>query len=306
MPELEFKLTTDLTPIKQTELTANFAEVETQLRELMGPYEKMVLRDEDIPEGKNLLARIRKVKATIDDYRKSVKRDFTAPLTAFEEKCKALTAICSESEINLSEQINKYAEQKRSEKIASLQAYFEANVGEMEEFLSFGQIANPKWGNTTYPLENAQAEIKQAIDMCADGVSAIRSMRSEFEATLLDNYRKNHDLSGAMKLNGELVEMKRKEDERKEAQRKREEEALAAQEAARKAAEEQRERQAEEMRRQMASMPREEEKPSPKVEEEAPVREKVFSVTFRVDATRSQLMELKAACDRIGLKIMRA
>ena len=58
---LEFKLTTDLTPIKQTILTANFAEVESQLRELMAPYENMVLREEDIAEGKNVLARIRKV-----------------------------------------------------------------------------------------------------------------------------------------------------------------------------------------------------------------------------------------------------
>ena len=104
---LEFKLTTDLTPIKQTVLTANFEEVEAQLRELMAPYEKLVLREEDIAEGKNVLARIRKVEKVIDDYRKSIKKDFTAPLAAFEEKCKALTAVCYESETNLSEQINK-------------------------------------------------------------------------------------------------------------------------------------------------------------------------------------------------------
>ena len=134
--DLEFKLTTDLTPIKQTVLTANFEEVEAQLRELMAPYEKLVLREEDVAEGKNLLARIRKVKTTIDDYRKSVKRDFTAPLTAFEEKCKALTAICTESETNLSEQISKFNEQRKAEKLSGLKAYFDENVGEMATFLS--------------------------------------------------------------------------------------------------------------------------------------------------------------------------
>ena len=104
---LEFKLTTDLTPIKQTVLTANFEEVEAQLRELMAPYENLVLREEDVAEGKNVLARIRKVEKTIDDYRKSIKKDFTAPLAPFEEKCKALTAVCYETEIRLFRQPGK-------------------------------------------------------------------------------------------------------------------------------------------------------------------------------------------------------
>lgn len=307
---LEFKLTTDLTPIKQTVLTANFEEVEAQLRDLMAPYTKMVISPDDIADGKNVLARIRKVKNTIDDYRKSVKRDFTAPLTAFEERCKALTAVCSKSETNLSEQINKYAEQKKAEKRAELEAYFNANVGDMEDFVTFAQIENPKWGNVTFTLENAQAEIKQAIGMCRDGVDAIRSMRSEFESSLLDSYRKNHILSDAMKLNGELTEMKRREEERKEALRKKEEAERAAREAAQKAAEERREREAEELRKQMAAMPREPEPPKEEPESgftkdaEAPTEQR-YSITFRVDATRNQLFELKAACDRIGIQIKR-
>ena len=303
MPDLEFKLTTDLAPVKGMTLEANFEEVESQLKDLMTPYEKLVLSEEDIPNGKNLLARIRKVKSTIDDYRKSVKRDFTAPLTAFEEKCKALTAVCYESETNLSEQINKYAEQKKAEKRAALEAYFNANVGDMEDFVTYAQIENPKWGNVTFTLENAQAEIKQAIGMCRDGVDAIRSMHSEFESSLLDSYRKNHILSDAMKLNGELTEMKRREEERKEAQRKKEESERAAREAAQKAAEERREREAEELRKQMAAMPRE---PEPAQEASSPADQpKLYSITFKVEATRDQLFSLKEACDRIGIRIMR-
>ena len=162
MPDLEFKLTTDLTPIKETVLTANFEEVEAQLRELMAPYEKMVLREEDIAEGKNVLARIRKVEKTIDDYRKSIKKDFTAPLAAFEEKCKALTAVCYESETNLSEQINKYVEQRKAEKLAALRTYFDDNIGTLAPYLRYEQIENPKWGNVTFSVEQAQQEIAQS------------------------------------------------------------------------------------------------------------------------------------------------
>ena len=311
MPDLEFKVDSEaLATARSIVLSANFDEVAAQLREMMQPYEKLVLREEDIAEGKNLLARIRKVKNTIDEYRKSVKRDFSAPLNAFEEKCKALTAVCYESETNLSEQINKYAEQKRQEKLAALREYFDSNVGEMADFLTFAQVENPKWGNVTFTLENAQAEIRQAIDMCRDGVDAIRSMHSEFESSMLDSYRKNHNLSDAMKLNGELTEMKRREEERKEALRKKEEAARAAREAAAKAAEEERARQAEELRKEMAAMPREPEPaitkaPASESEVAETPKEAVYSITFRVDATRKQLVALKDACDRIGIKIMR-
>ena len=302
---LEFKLMTDLTPIKETVLTANFEEVEAQLRELMAPYEKLVLREEDIAEGKNVLARIRKVEKTIDDYRKSIKRDFSAPLVSFEEKCKRLTAVCYESETNLSEQINKYAEQRKAEKLAGLRAFFDDNIGTLAPYLSFEQVQNPKWGNVTYTVEQAQQEIAQAMDMCADGVDAIRGLGSEFEATLLTAYAKNHDLAAVMKMNGELAETKKREAARREAEEARRREA----EAARKEAEE-REKARQEAARAAAQAQtakyKLDDEPAPAQEQtvyqhgEVP-KENVYTLAFRVRATRSQLVELRAAFDRIGV-----
>ena len=304
MPDLEFKLTTDLAPVKGMTLEANFAEVEAQLRELMQPYEKLVLSEEDIPNGKNLLARIRKVEKTIDDYRKSIKKDFTAPLTTFEEKCKALTAVCYESETNLSEQINKFTEQKKAEKLARLEAFFKENVGDMASFLSFEQVQNPKWGNATYAEETALAEIRQAIDMCADGVAAIRGLESPFEAELLADYAKKHDLAGCMKKHGELTAIKAREDARREEERQRREaeQKRREEEAARRDAEAAAE----------AAKPVEMEPPHPDMPAPPPAdapapakEERIYSINFHVDATRKQLIALKDACDRIGIRIMR-
>lgn len=305
MPDLEFKLITPLDAVKSLVLEANFEEVEAQLRELMQPYEKLVLREEDISEGKNTLARIRKVEKAIDDYRKAIKKDFSAPLAAFEEKCKALTAVCYESETNLSEQINKYAELRKAEKLSGLRAFFDANVGDMEAYLRYEQIENSRWGNTTFSVEQAQQEIKQAIDMCADGVNAIRSLGSEFEATLLTAYAKNHDLAAVMKMNGELAETKRREDARREAEEARRREA----EAARKEAEEREKARQEAARaaaQAQAAKYKLDDEPAPAQEQtvyqhgDVP-KENVYTLAFRVRATRSQLVELRAAFDRIGI-----
>ena len=64
------------------------------------------------------------------------------------------------------------------------------------------------------------------------------------------------------------------------------------------------------MRKEMAAMPREPEPaitkaPASESEVAETPKEAVYSITFRVDATRKQLVALKDACDRIGIRIMR-
>lgn len=305
MPDLEFKVTSDLAPVRDMRIAANFDEVKAWLHEVISPYSKLVLTEADVPNAKADLARIRKVKNVLDDYRKSVKRDFMKPVTEFEERVKTeLMPELYEGETNLSEQINKFNEQRKAEKLAGLRAFFDANVGDLK-YLTFEQVENPKWGNVTYTVEQAQQEIKQAIDMCADGVNAIRSLGSDFEATLLMAYSKNHDLAAVMKMNGELAETKRREDARKEAEEVRRREA----EAARKEAGE-RERARQEAARAAAQAQstkfKLDDEPAPAQEQtvyqhgDVP-KENVYTLAFRVRATRSQLMELRAAFDRIGV-----
>lgn len=307
MPDLEFKLLSDISPVRDMQITANFDEVKAQLKEMLEPYESLIISEDDIASGKDVLARIRKVKTALDDYRKSVKRDFTAPLTEFEAKCKELTAVCVESETNLSEQLNKYAEQRKAKKLKALEEFFNENVGDMKPYLTFEQVLNPKWGNATYAMENAENEIKLAIAMCEDGVDAIRALNSEFEATLLTAYAKNRDLAATMKMNSELAETKRREDARRAAEEIRRQEA----EAARKEAEAQEQARREAMKakaqEQAAKFKLDDDPPPAKEPQKAPGKPNatIYTITFRVEATREQLVALKAACDRIGILIQR-
>lgn len=279
--EIRFALTTSLEPIQNLVLTANFDEVKAQLRELMQPYEKLVISEDDMAEAKNILARIRKVKTGIDEYRKSIKKEYSAPLAAFEERVKDVISVCTESENNLSEQINKFDRKRREEKFAALEQFFNDNVGSMAEFLTFDQIRNDRWGNATFSMDDAQAEIAQAMDMCEDGVNAIRSLGSPFEASLLNAYRKNHNLAGAMKLNGELTEQKRREDERK-----------AAIEAA-KATQE----------RKAPEPVRTEPTPEKVIASEPTVdADKILTVTLQISGTNDQLLALRKYLDAEGLR----
>lgn len=279
--EIRFALTSSLEPIQNLVLTANFDEVKAQLRELMQPYEKLVISEDDMAEAKNILARIRKVKTGIDEYRKSIKKEYSAPLAAFEERVKDVISVCTESENNLSEQINKFDRKRREEKFAALEQFFNDNVGSMAAFLTFDQIRNDRWGNATFSMDDAQAEIAKAMDMCEDGVNAIRSLNSPFVEALLNAYSKNHDLAGAMKLNAELSEQKRHEDERK-----------AAIEAA-KATQE----------RKAPEPVRTEPTPEKVIASEPTVdADKILTVTLQISGTNDQLLALRKYLDAEGLR----
>ena len=278
--EIRFALTTSLDPVKNLVLSANFDQVQAQLRELLAPYETLAVTEEDMANAKNILARIRKVKTGIDQYRLSVKKEYTAPLTAFESRVKELLAVCAESEENLSTQINKFERQRREAKMSALEQFFHDNIGSLAPYLTWEQVKNERWGNATFSESDAQAEMAAAMDACAAGIDAIRSLNSPFVEALLNAYAKNHDLAGAMRLNAELLEQKRREDERK-----------AALEATKTAA----------GREEVQTVQRMAERK--KVQEPPPVEaDKLYSLTLQLWGTQDQLVKLRQYLDDAGIR----
>ena len=312
MTDVSFQVDTNaLEIVRNTQISANFEEVEAQLKEMIAPYRTMVVTADGISDAKADRARIRKVSTTIDDYRKTVKNVYSAPLKAFEERCKSLTAICAEGSDNLDKQIKGFEERQKAEKIAGLREYFDQNSESVRDYLTFGQIFNKRWENATFAVEDAIGEILTAIANCKDGIDAIRGLNSPFEAELLSNYAKTHDLAACMKKHSELTEIKRREEERRRAAEEARKQAEIEAEARRKAqAEAEARLKAEkeaEMAKFIASAPKieQEKEPEPEQEEIQKPQETVYTLTFRVEATKSQLNGLKAACDSLGITIKR-
>lgn len=298
MAEINFAVETDLAPISSTIIVANYEETEKQLRELINPYASIVVTEDTVASAKGDLARIRRVKKSIDDYRKSVKKAFTAPVTAFESKVKVLTGICEEAEANLDGQIKTFEDQRKREKIDDLAQFFGEVAEDVRGYLTFPQILNPRWENVTFPIEEAQEEIRAKIAECWDGINAIRDLQSPFEATLLSDFKQTHNLSACLKKHKELAEIQRKEDERRAAEQKAKEEADAIRKAREEAAIKARQ---ESEARAKAEAQRKAEEEAVEAQVSAPPSERLYTLSFRVTATRQQLMALKDAFTSIGI-----
>lgn len=215
MSAAEFRITTDLAPLRQFQIHANFEETKAWLTENLEPLRTMAVTPESAAQAKQYRAAVRKVRDRIDESRKMAKAAALEAYSSFETKCKELTALCEETAGALDVQIKAMEEAAKQEKKNRLAEYFAQVVGDMAEWLTFDNCFNPKWLNATYAESTAWMDINAAIDRCRADLNAIRALHSEFETTLLDEYTRTRNISAVLVKNETLGRMKAAEEERK-------------------------------------------------------------------------------------------
>ena len=204
--ELELRVDQEaLAAVQQLRIPANFEEVGAVLKEKLIPYSTLIVTPDTIPDAKTARANVNRLRANIDEYRKTVKKLLSAPAAEFEANCKPLIAMCDEAAGNIYSQVKAFERREKDQKIASLRIFFNEKIGEDIRFLSFEDIQNPKWENKTYSEEAAQKDIISAITTVRSSLGAIHSLHSPFEAVLIDQYLKTRDLAACMQQNEKLI-----------------------------------------------------------------------------------------------------
>jgi hypothetical protein len=215
MSAAEFRITTDLAPLRQFQIEANFEETKAWLTENLEPLRTMAVTPESTAQAKQYRAAVRKIRDRIDESRKMAKAAALEAYSSFETKCKELTALCEEAANALDVQIKAMEEAAKQEKKNRLAEYFAQVVDDMAEWLTFDDLFNPKWLNATYAESTAWMDINAAIDRCRADLNAIRALHSEFETALLDEYTRTRNISAVLVKNETLCRMKAVEEERK-------------------------------------------------------------------------------------------
>lgn len=312
MRAAEFRITTDLSPLRQFQIGANFEETKAWLTENLEPLRTMAVTPESTAQAKQYRAAVRKIRDHIDESRKMAKAAALEAYSSFETKCKELTALCEEAANALDVQIKAMEEAAKQEKKDRLAAYFAQVVGDMAEWLTFDDCFNPKWLNATYAESTAQMDINAAIDRCRADLNAIRALHSEFETTLLDEYTRTRNISAVLVKNETLGRMKAAEEERKRKEAEDAAKYAAALEELKRVADEtmrQAEQKASETGRSVVETLGELSKPvNDLVDEDGhempAVQDPEYKVDFRVFGTARQLDGLKAYMQKNGIRFM--
>lgn len=211
----EFKITSDLTALRGQVIEANFDEVREWLDTNLAPYRDLAVTPDTIATAKNYRATIRKVRDRIDEARKEAKSAALAAYSAFEAKCKELTSLCDDAAGSIDAQVKELEEGDKKQKIDAIHAkYDELADAEIQSYIPWGVINNPKWGNKTVSFDSAVADIEFAIENTRNDLAAIRTMGGDDTPYLLDIYRQTRDLSSVVRKASEIKTIRQKEEQR--------------------------------------------------------------------------------------------
>ena len=295
----EFRITSDLSALRGQIIEANFDEVRAWLDENLAPYREMAVTSDTMSTAKQYRANIRKVRDRIDESRKEAKNAALSAYSAFEAKCKELTGLCDDAANAIDGQVKALEEAEASEKIDLLLSEYDAIAdGEIQEYLPWGCINNPKWRNKSYSFDTACSEIRNAVDNCRNDLATIRSMGGDDTPYLLDVYRQTRNLSAVVKKASDLKTMRQREEQRaREEALRREEKERERIAASPQAAPRNDDLEAKAMQKAAESAH------APVIENKA---EAMCCVTFRVNCTPKQLIALGNYMKENGIRYCKA
>lgn len=288
--EFNFEVTTDLAPVRELHIEANFDKLHEFVAARVAIYKTMLVTEETVKNAATDRAMLRKLRDRIDQNRKEIKAECLRPADEFADGIKPTITEIDAAIANIDEQVKKWEAVEVQNKMDALRAFFhEKNTGAGAEIADFDKIAAtfPKWKNKGYDLKAAQNDIMSALANIDRGMMALRGpgYPDTCRAAMIERFAKDYDLAAALNV---YTQIQRREAMEKAAQEREAERQRAAEAAAAQAAQA--------FQTVQTAAPAEEPAPVQNEQPEMLVRD------FRVWATREQLNALGAFMKANGIK----
>ena len=265
------------------EISWNYAELKQQLEAGLANYKGLAYSDDQIGEAKKDRAKLNKLADAIDGKRKEMKALYLRPYEAFEAQAKELVGMVKATVREIDDQVKAYAAARKEEKLRAIQEQYRAMIGDLAELAPYERLHNPRWLNATAGMGAICQELGNKIVRITAGLTAIDGLQlpPELAGPVKAIFLRDFDLAAAL---AEKDRLQRQQEE------------LARYEAVRAA-------QANQMPPAAPAAPTApiatQSAPRP---EESPTAEEIFTVDFRIRATRVQLQGLKQSMINLGIK----
>lgn len=265
------------------EISWNYAELKQQLEAGLANYKGLTYSDDQIGEAKKDRAKLNKLADAIDGKRKEMKALYLRPYEAFEAQAKELVGMVKATVREIDDQVKAYEAARKEEKLRAIQEQYRAMIGDLAELAPYERLHNPRWLNATAGMGAICQELGNKIDRITAGLTAIDGLQlpPELAGPVKAIFLRDFDLAAAL---AEKDRLQRQQEE------------LARYEAVRAA-------QANQMPPAAPAAPTApiatQSAPRP---EESPTAEEIFTVDFRIRATRVQLQGLKQSMINLGIK----
>lgn len=262
------------------EIQWNNEELKTEIANKMKEFESLVFTEETIKDAKKDRASLNKLKTAFEDNRKRIKNEYMDPYNKFEAQVKEVVALIERPIALIDAQIKEVEENKRVQKKKEIEELFQ-EIG-FQEFVTLEKIFDSKWLNASVSMASIETQMKEKMFQIGSDIFAINQL-PDFSFEVMETYKATLDLGRAISEGQRLADIQKRK-AAQEAERKRiqqEEEERKRQKA---------EQENVEREKVDASVP---EDLSNEMRAEQIKEETVYTIDFRVTATKEQLELLK-------------
>lgn len=174
-PEEASELTVAYSPAV---IEANFDALEAHVRRLVADYEGATYdmgKDENVKAAKRDRAYLNGIAKEIDERRKAVSREYTKPLAAFEDRCKAVAGIAKQAADGIKAQLDDAEAERQARAYAKLQEHYEEFAGLLAPVVPYERFHERQWLNKTFGEAKAFKALEEKVSSLAQDWETLKT-----------------------------------------------------------------------------------------------------------------------------------
>lgn len=201
MENLEVRFTTEVGTINEQP----FEDIKEWIALAVQENQEMVISLDNVKEGKEIVAKYRKLRTSLEDERKRIKKEWNKPYEAWETKYKDSISALDETINSLSSQIREIEDREEEKRVEAINALILKDAKDIRRGLDeILQTSNALWNKvckTTYYNKSCSRiksteEWRVALSTISRDLDVINE--SEDKDTLFQSYIKTADLAASM------------------------------------------------------------------------------------------------------------
>lgn len=185
----------------------NNEELKKEIAEAVKDYQKIVVTADTEKDSKALRAKLNKLRTTIDDARKDMKRRVQEPFTIFEQQVKEVQAPIDAAIANLDKQLAEIKVLKQEQKRKDIEERY--RKGQFPDWLTIDQLWDDKWLNATVTIDKIADQIEEKVRIINGNLATIAAL-PEFSYEAEEFYKKSLDFGEAIRKAKEMSEMQKR------------------------------------------------------------------------------------------------
>lgn len=185
----------------------NNEELKKEIAEAVKDYQNVVVTADTEKDSRALRAKLNKLRTTIDDARKDMKRRVQEPFTIFEQQVKEVQAPIDAAIANLDKQLAEIKVMKQGQKRKDIEERYKR--GQFPDWLTIDQLWDDKWLNATVTIDKIADQIEEKVRIINGNLATIAAL-PEFSYEAEEFYKKSLDFGEAIRKAKEMSEMQKR------------------------------------------------------------------------------------------------